>query len=236
MAREKSPLTREIIFSVGRILSALTSKSIAEDDIRTACRTAGIAALGQGELTSCLKEFRESIPTTPKEKLSVLADIIPEGVLMSLLLVAQESVNAQMTKVHQANLEANMTLQTAMAALENERAEALATVKAKEADCASLSTELESAQNAVANLTERIAALEKENTLMRGRLLERDETRQKKASASEKRAAKNAGRSAVKMAIAKKHEVAGAKKNEVGGAGHSETGSAEIQTVAGGAG
>lgn len=42
MSRGKSPLTPEIIFALGKILSALTSIHITEDIIRTVCRTTGI--------------------------------------------------------------------------------------------------------------------------------------------------------------------------------------------------
>lgn len=202
MAREKSPLSPDIVFTLGRILNALTSTTITEDIVRTVCRDAGIAALGQGELSACLKEFRSTIPT-PKDKLLVLADIVPEGFLMSLVLAAQEFVHNQVTKVYQADVQGKMTFQTTLAVVENERSEALAAANTKAAECLSLAMELESAQKRAADLTERNMALEKEVSLMSGRLMERGDGKQGKMTVKEKLTPKTARRSAVKVSIAK---------------------------------
>lgn len=234
MAREKSPLSPDIIFTLGKILNALTSTTITEDIVRTVCSTAGIAALGQGELSACLREFRGKIPT-PKDKLLVLADILPEGLLMGLLFVAQEWVNTQVTRVYQADVQTKMDLQNARAVLEHERAEALAAVNAKAAECASLVMELESEQKKAVDLTERNMALEKEVSLMSGRLMERDEGTQKKVTAKEKPTPKTAGRSAVKVSIAKRPAAAGGHHPATVDPGHKETvsvGSSQAEPLA----
>lgn len=225
MAREKSPLSPDIIFTLGKILNALTSTTITEDIVRTVCSHAGIAALGQAELSACLREFRSTIPS-PKDRLLVLADILPEGLLMGLLFVAQEWVNTQVTRVYQTDVQTKMDLQNTQALLEHERAEALAAVNAKAAECMSLSMELESAQKIATDLTERNMALEKEVSLLSGRLMERDEGNQKKMTAKEKSPPKTARRSAVKVSIAKRPAATGGNHPATVDSGHNETVSA----------
>lgn len=184
MSREKSKLTQDTVSMLGKIVNAITSENVTEDLIRTSCRMAGIAAPGQGDLSVYLKEFRRTVPA-PKDKLAVLADILPEGFLLALLLIAQEFIQAQVTKVYQADTEAIMSLQSKLALLENKYAEALTAITTKEAEYASLATELDSAQKIVSNLTDCLTAAEKENLLLSGRLLEREEANKKKANGKE---------------------------------------------------
>lgn len=225
MAREKSPLSPDIVYTLGKILYALTSTTITEDIVRTVCRQAGIAALGQAELSASLREFRSTIPT-PKDKLLVLADIVPEGFLLSLVFAAQEFVHNQVTKVYQTDIQAKMTYQNTLAVVEKERSEALTAANTKAAECASLTMELESAQKRTAELTERNMALEKEVSLVSGRLMERDDGKHKKMTIKEKSTPKTAGRSAVKVSIAKIPAAAG-NQTDAGAPDHEENRSAE---------
>jgi len=96
MAREKSALTEPMVSVLGHMVNGLTSIVITEDIVRKLCRNAGIAAVGQGELSSWLKKLRPELDS-PQAKLQVLSQIVPEGLLAALLLVAQEFATAQVT-------------------------------------------------------------------------------------------------------------------------------------------
>jgi hypothetical protein len=187
MSREKSPLTPQMIFILGKILFALTGTIINEDIIRTVCRNTGITAIGQGELSSSLKEFRSALGTEPQEKLHVLAEILPEGFLLSLLSVAQEFVSIHGSKLYQADVESNMDHQSKLISLENDKSEAQAAVIAKNAECETLTMKLHFEQQRVTQLAECNIELGKENSFLLGRLQERDQINTQKPTVARRR-------------------------------------------------
>jgi hypothetical protein len=179
MAREKSMLTEPIVSILGKILYALTSTVITEDHVRAVCRHVGIAAVGQGDLSSWLRKLRPEIDS-PQAKLEVLSEILPEGLLAALLLVAQEFATAQANNVYHADLHANMSIQTKLLSVENAKAETDSALTAKGAECEDLAKRLAFAEETISDLTERLVASEKEKSFLHGRLTERGQKKKPK--------------------------------------------------------
>ncbi|UFS72643.1 hypothetical protein LPW11_10705 [Geomonas sp. RF6] len=189
MAREKSRLTRDSLYFLGKILDALTSMPLTAEIVRTVCTAAGIAAVGQAELSVWLRDYHSSeTPRSPKDTMQTLLDMLPEEVLIALILLSQEFFKIQVKNLYEADVQATMGLQSKVMKLENEKAEAQAALIAKDAERQDLAKELEAEKQRSSQKDERNLELEKEkvelgkeNATLLGRLQERSQIKGQRA-------------------------------------------------------
>jgi len=173
MARQKSSLSKALIMVLARIIHAYSGKNLQDIDVREACETAGVAAVGQTELTGWLKDARETIPGNPADVLATVAKTLPESVTLALLAIGQTYNTARFETVYKEETDAQVKLQQALS--EKDRCESVAReeVAALRNEIDHLNSSADSLRLENKSFVDQIRALEIENAVLTGRLAER---------------------------------------------------------------
>ena len=160
--KEKSPVTKPILKCLADMTNAMVEQNLTECLVRDVCRLAGVAAIGQSELSPTLKEFRESFDGTPKERLTLLADIIPEPVLIAQVMLAQTYVSERINAKYAEDENFKASFQQKAAEFEQSNSQYREQVKLVTDERDNLQKALENANNVNIELNSRISKLERE--------------------------------------------------------------------------
>lgn len=180
--KEKSPVTKPMLSCLSKITTAMVGQNLNEYLVRDVCRLSGYASIGQQELSPTLKEFRESFDGTPKERFNLLADIIPESVLIAQVMLAQTYVSERINAKYAEDENFKASFQQKMAEFEQSNTQYREQVKLVAEERDNLQKALENANEVNTELNNRISKLERDNAVLQGRLLEREVQQKGKGS------------------------------------------------------
>jgi hypothetical protein len=173
---EKQQLSPEHITVVIDFIVMLIGQQLTEQDLRKVFREGNFAGIAQSDLSPLLREMRDSFKTSPAARLTDLAVLLPKEISLPILALAENTHQMLMRTKHAAKNDVAEEMRTLQAEHDLKCKSLRDEIKSITEEYNRASQYLEAANETNRTLLERINQLDREKTLLEGRLQERAET------------------------------------------------------------
>lgn len=187
---EKQQLSPEHIAVVIDFIVMLIGQQLTEQDLRKVFREGNFAGIAQSDLSPLLREMRDSFKTSPAARLTDLAVLLPKEISLPILALAENTHQMLMRTKHAAKNDVAEELRNLKSMHDEEVSSLRSEIELQTGSIERLNRSLDVANGTNRTLTERLNQLEREKTLLEGRLLEREKVKPPEKGAAPKKSEK----------------------------------------------